>query len=234
MATILVVSLSGCEGKISGVTDTPPPGGSAGSGAGIIGPTTGAGGGGGTGPVDPGPCSGDPVLVQKRMIRLSFNQVMTTIRSLLGNTIADKIVNDPVYAADLLDAKHRGFPPLASPREGSVITDATWATGDQIAQATAQYVLDNFATVTKCTTTGTALDTCAQTWLRTLAAAAWRRPLTAAETTSFNQLYTDLKDTTKVGVTTRRSSCTARSSAPPRCNPAPFRPTSWRARSPTS
>ncbi len=112
------------------------------------------------------------------MVRLSFNQVMTTIRAILGATIADKIANDPVYAADLPDAKHRWFPPLASPREGSVITDAAWNTGDQIAQTTAQYVFDNFATVTKCTQTGTALDTCAQTWLRSLAASAWRRPLT--------------------------------------------------------
>jgi hypothetical protein len=138
-------------------------------------------------------------------VRLSFNQVLTTLRAVLGNTIADKITNDPVYAQDLPDAKHRWFPPLASPREGSVITDAAWTTGDQIAQAAGQYVFDNFATVTKCTQTGAALDTCAQTWLRTLAAAAWRRPLTADETTSFNQLYTDLKDPAKVGLTSQQA-----------------------------
>jgi hypothetical protein len=86
-----------------------------------------------------------------------------------------------------------------------VITDAAWTTGDQIAQASAQYVFDNFAAVTKCTQTGTALDTCAQTWLRTLAAAAWRRPLTGDETTSFNQLYADLKDASKVGLTSQQA-----------------------------
>ena len=201
----LVLLTPACHGSIS---DGPNGSGGDGNGNG------GAAGGGGTGTTlpdggmvstDPGPCTGDPVLVQKRMIRLSFNQVVTTIRTILGNTIADKIVNDPVYATDLLDSKHRGFPPLASPREGSVITDNTWTTGDQIAQETAQYVLDNFATVTKCTGTGAALDTCAQTWLRTLGAAAWRRPMTAAETTSFNQLYTDLKDPIKVGVTTQQA-----------------------------
>jgi hypothetical protein len=197
---IAMVLLAGaaCQGVI-GSPGTP---GAAGGG-GVGGPGTGLGGdSGGTGP---GPCTGDPVTVQKRMVRLSFNQVVTTIRSTLGDTIANQIVNDPVNASDLLDSKHRGFPPLASPREGSVITDATWSTGDQIAQETAKYVLDNFATVTKCTGTGAALDTCAQTWLRTLAAATWRRPLSAAETTSFNQLYTDLKDTTKVGVTTQQA-----------------------------
>ena len=86
-----------------------------------------------------------------------------------------------------------------------MITDAAWTTGDQIAQAVGQYVFDNFATVTKCTQTGTALDTCAQTWLRTLAVAAWRRPLIADETTAFNQLYTDLKDPAKVGLTSQQA-----------------------------
>ena len=192
-ATAALLLASACQGSIG------PTGGSDNGGGG------GKGGGGGGGPTGPGPCTGDPTLVQKRMVRLSFNQVVTTLRAILGDTIADKIANDPVYQADLPDAKHRWFPPLASPREGSVITDAAWNTGDQIAQAAAQYVFDNFATVTKCTQTGTALDTCAQTWLRTLAAAAWRRPMTADETTSFNQLYTDLKDTTKVGLTTQQA-----------------------------
>jgi hypothetical protein len=131
--------------------------------------------------------------------------VLTTIRAVLGDALADKIASDPIYATDLLDAKHRGFPPLASPREGSVITDATWTTGDQIAQQAAKHVLDNFAAVTKCTATGTALDACAQAWLRTLAAAAWRRPLTAPETASFNQLYADLKDPAKAALTAQEA-----------------------------
>lgn len=202
LATALL--LSACNGTIS--DRGPPNGGVGGDGVGN-GPGGGQGGNGGTGPgtYDPGPCTGDPVTVQKRMVRLTFNQMVATIRATFGNAIADKIDNDPIYALDLLDAKHRGFPPLGSPREGSVITDGTWATGDQLSQVTAQYVLDNFATVTGCTQTGTALDTCAQTWLRGKAATAWRRPLIAAETTAFNQLYTDLKDVTKVGVTTQQA-----------------------------
>ncbi len=186
-ATAALLLASACQGSIGGVG-----GGN-------------NGGGGSGGPTGPGACTGSPTLVQKRMVRLSFNQVVTTVRAILGDTIADKIANDPVYAADLPDAKHRWFPPLASPREGSVITDAAWNTGDQIAQAAAQYVFDNFAAVTRCTQTGTALDTCAQTWLRTLAAEAWRRPLTSDETTSFNQLYTDLKDASKVGLTSQQA-----------------------------
>ncbi|MBC8132444.1 MAG: DUF1592 domain-containing protein [Deltaproteobacteria bacterium] len=191
----------GGSGSGSGATGGIPFG-SGGSGTGNA---PGTGGTGNTGGTSSTACVGDPVAVQKRMVRLSFNQVTTTIRTMLGNTIADSIVADPVFAADLLDSKHRGFPPLASPREGSVITDGTWVTGDQIAQKAAKYVLDNFAAVTRCTGTGAALDTCAQTWLRNLAAAGYRRPLTAAETTTFNQLYTDLKDVAKVGLTTQQA-----------------------------
>lgn len=207
LAVIVAVLAVACQGRIVGSGSGTSSGGGgppgAPSGGGASAGSTGSPGAGGSAPTSPGACAGDPIAVQKRMVRLSFNQVLTTIRAVLGNPIADKIANDPIYATDLLDAKHRGFPPLASPREGSVITDATWATGDQIAQQAAQYVFDNFAAVTKCA--GATLDTCAQSWLRTLAAAAWRRPQTAAEATSFNQLYLDLRDTTKVGVTTQQA-----------------------------
>jgi len=221
-----IAGAPGCEGKIVGGAGTggnrgvdPGSGGTrgdagvAGSGGasgtggatGTGGMSTGTGGAGNSAGATPAPCTGDPVTVQKRMVRLSFNQVTTTIGAVFGHSIADGIMADPIFAGDLLDSKHRGFPPLASPREGSVMTDATWVTGDQIAQKTAQYVFDNFAAVTKCTSTGSALDTCAQTWLRTVAAIAFRRPLTADETTALNQLYADLKDPTKVGVTTQQA-----------------------------
>jgi hypothetical protein len=155
---------------------------------------------GGTGA--PAACTGDPVIAPKRMVRLTFNQLTTSIRALLGDAIGNQIANNPVYADDLVDAQHRWFPPLSSPREGSVIVDAVWATGDQVAQEAAKYVFDNFATVTKCTT---ASDACAQTWLRGFAAGAFRRPLTAEETTRFNQIYADLKDPTKVGLTIQQA-----------------------------
>src|SRR5215471_18773036 len=131
MAALLLASA--CQGNIGALT-THTGGGNNGGGntpGGGSGGAGGGGGGGGGGPTGPGPCTGDPNLVQKRMVRLSFNQVVTTLRAILGTTIADKIANDPIYAADLPDAKHRWFPPLASPREGSVITDAAWNTGDQ-------------------------------------------------------------------------------------------------------
>ncbi|MEO5769521.1 MAG: DUF1592 domain-containing protein [Polyangia bacterium] len=214
LALILAVMfIAACQANL-GVIPGGGGSGQPGSGGAAVGSAAGSGPGsggrgttptGGTGVTGPDGCTGDPVAVQKRMVRLSFNQVTTTIRAMLGNTLADKLQSDPTFAADLLDSQHRGFPPLASPREGSVITDATWVTGDQIAQKTAQYVLDNFAAVTMCTGTGAALDTCAQTWLRKLAASAFRRPLIAEETTSFNQLYLDLKDAGKAGVTPQQA-----------------------------
>jgi hypothetical protein len=208
-ALVAMVVFPACQGKIgdarTGTGGTTGGGGTgSGNGPGNTGAANSGGGGttGGAGATGPGPCTGDPVLVQKRLVRLTFNQVTTSIRAVLGNAIADKIANDPVFAADLLDSRHRGFPPLASPREGSVITDQTWATGDQIAQEAAQYVADNYATATKCST---ATDSCSQSWLRALAASAWRRPLTTDETADLDQLYVSLKDTTKVGVTIQQA-----------------------------
>ena len=46
-------------------------------------------------------------------------------------------------------------------------------------------------TATKCPATPT--DACAQTFVRALAQAAYRRPLTAEETTDINKVYTDSK-----------------------------------------
>jgi len=51
---------------------------------------------------------------------------------------------------ELVDAEHRAFPPLQSPREGNSLTDQSWSTIDQIAQAGGQYVFDNFAAITGC------------------------------------------------------------------------------------
>ncbi len=208
-AMALGISAVACVGNV-GPSSAQGTGGSGTGNASGVGNNTGTGnvgnvGGGNTGgggSASPAPCTGDPVIVSKRMVRLTLNQLTTSIRALLGDTIADQIASNPVYANDLVDAQHRWFPPLSSPREGSVVIDSIWATADQIAQQTAKYVLDNFAAVTKCTT---ATDACAQSWLRSLAASAFRRPLTADETTRFNQLYADLKDATKVGLTIQQA-----------------------------
>jgi hypothetical protein len=179
----------GCQGKIGEVT------GGGGSGGGIIGPM-GTGGTGNTGGVV-GACTGDPVVTPKRIVRLSFNQIASSVRAMfttasgatVGTAIGDKILNNPAYS--IVDAAHRWFPPLSNPREGSVLIDTVWQTGDNIGKEVAQYVFDNFTTVSKCPATPT--DACAQTFVRALAEAGYRRPLTAEETTDINKVYTDSK-----------------------------------------
>jgi hypothetical protein len=208
--TAAVALFADCTGRV-GYVNT----GSAGSGPGTPGlggsiTPSGTGGatGGSAGPVActpapaTAPCSGTEVQAAKRTVRLTFNQVAESIRALLGDTIANKIIVD----FEIVDARHRWFPPLANPREGTVITDSPWDTGDRIAQEAAQYVFDNFGTVTGCTGSNVT-DTCAQTFVRAFAAKAYRRPLDATETAEINKVYTDVKgfggtiqDATQYGV----------------------------------
>ncbi|HMI87620.1 MAG TPA: DUF1592 domain-containing protein [Polyangiaceae bacterium] len=155
-------------------------GGAGGAGAGGTG---GAGGAGGTGPTT---CTGADSPITKRLIRLTFNQIVNSIGALLGPTLATAVAKDN----SIPDATERSFPPLANPREGSAITDATWSKGDAMATQVGQYVLDNFATVTAC---ATVTDACAQQFIAAFAERAYRRPLVAAETTSLTQTYTELK-----------------------------------------
>ena len=171
--------------------------GAGGSGAGTTGTTTGTGtggaggtgtgGAGGAGGTGPGACIGAPdVAAPKRFIRLTFNQIVNSIGSLLGPTLATAVVADN----SIPDPTERWFPPLSNPREGTAITDATWSKGDAIATQVGKYVFDNFATVTGC---ATATDACAQQFIATFAERAYRRPLVAAETMSLTQVYTEVK-----------------------------------------
>src|SRR3954464_11422108 len=78
----------------------------------------GGGSGGGGDPL----CSGSEVQAQKRVVRLTFNQLTSSIPALGDNNPADKIAT----AFEIVDAAHRTFPPLSNPREGAVITDSTF------------------------------------------------------------------------------------------------------------
>jgi len=131
-------------------------------------------------------CAGTDVVAPKRIIRLSFNQMESSIRALLGDTIADKIALDYQIA----DAQHRTFPPLSNPREGAVVTDTVWTLDDQIAQEAAQYVHDNFGAATGC---GSATDACAQGFVTSFATKAFRHPLSADESAAVTKVYTDVK-----------------------------------------
>jgi hypothetical protein len=132
-------------------------------------------------------CSGTGAVAAKRIVRLSFNQVANSIGALIDPAFGTKLLTD----FQLVDAEHRAFPPLQSPREGNSLTDQSWNSIDQIAQAAGQFVSDNFATVTGCGAAPT--DACAQQYIAKLAQKAYRRPLTADEQSRLTTLYTGLK-----------------------------------------
>src|SRR5690606_30443485 len=109
------------------------------------------------------------------LVRLTFNQVANSIRGLLGDALAD----DLTRSLELPSPFERTFPPLNNPREGAVITDAQWQTGDAIADGAGQYLAANFATITDCGDDPT--QECARGYLADFAQGAYRRPLTSDE-----------------------------------------------------
>ncbi len=101
-------------------------------------------------------CTGTEVVTSKRLVRLTFNQLVNSVGNLFGAAVA---TNHP----DRLHDPRRDppyLPPLSSPREGSVITDSVWLTADNISQAVAKHVFDTSLTVTACTASPT--DECGQ------------------------------------------------------------------------
>ena len=169
--------LAGCTGVVD-TSGGPGAGGSGATNGGLAGTANTAGGF----TVDPA-CSGSDLPGAKRIVRLSFNQIAGSIGSLVDMALGTKLVSD----FELVDAEHRAFPPLQSPREGNSITDGSWGTIDRIATAAGQYVFDNFATVTSCGAAPT--DDCAQKYLNTVAQKAYRRPLTADEQARLTAFY---------------------------------------------
>jgi hypothetical protein len=167
-----------CTASISGESTE-------GSGGGGTGAAPGAGGGGPKPPDQMEGCSGWEVAMPKRLIRLSFNQLATSLRPILGDAFADQSITK----YDIADPTERTFPPLGDTREGSSYIDAKWQTADSIAQDIGQYAVDNFATFTGCTDAPT--TECAQAFILSLAEKAFRHPLSDAEKSSLTQVYTE-------------------------------------------
>ncbi len=145
--------------------------------------TTGAGG---TAPTEPLPdnCEGTTTLAaSKRMVRLTFNQLASSVRSLFGDILADQVME----TFEIGNLSDRDFPPLASPREGSLFIDTVWQSSDAIAQAVGKHVFDNFTSVTGCTEPATA--ECGKAYVSSLAERAFRRPLTERELTRLLQVF---------------------------------------------
>jgi len=147
--------------------------------------TTGSGGGSGTTTSGPMPvdCEGSTVAASKRMVRLTFNQLANSVRSLFGDALADEVV----ATFEIGSLSDRDFPPLASPREGSLFIDAVWQSSDAIAQKVGQYVFDNFTSVTGCSDPPTA--DCGKAYVTALAERAFRRPLDERERTRLLQVF---------------------------------------------
>jgi hypothetical protein len=177
----------GCTGVIDGTGHAPGSAGS--SGVGPDGTVNGAGSGGAA--VDKPPnmatdCEGWDIAMSKRVIRLSFNQLATSLRPVFGDEFADKMVTEHA----IKDPSERTFPPLGDTDEGSSYIDTKWQTADAIASAAGQRAFENFASFTSCGAAPTA--ECAQAFVLTLAEKAFRRPLIEREKASLLQVYADV------------------------------------------
>ena len=176
----------GCTGIVDGPANrgASSTGGSSGLGSGGTG--TGTAGGETKPPNMSADCEGWEVAMPRRVIRLSFNQLATSLRPVFGEEFADKMVVDHA----IKDPSERTFPPLGDTDEGSSYIDAKWQTADAIAVAAGQRAFDNFASFTNCGAAPTA--ECAQAFVLTLAEKAFRRPLVEREKSSLLQVYADV------------------------------------------
>jgi Protein of unknown function (DUF1592)/Protein of unknown function (DUF1588)/Protein of unknown function (DUF1595)/Protein of unknown function (DUF1585) len=190
LTAIAAGGAQGCSAKSSG---SPPPGSGGDDGGSSVGLDAGGGGQLESGAACNGASNG--VIVPKRLVRLTFNQIVNAIGSLLNfvpipganGGAATNIEAQLTTTYMIVDSQHRSFPPLTNLSEGPVINVPNWTQSDAIAQDTAKFVFNNFAAVTKCTT---ASDACAQAWLANFSTAAFRRPLTSAESSALTPIYT--------------------------------------------
>jgi len=86
-----------------------------------------SGGSAGTGNDTCGPNAAEP-WVTKHLVRLSFNQLTTSIRTIFGDALADQITSE--FA--IRDRKRRSLLRLADPSNGWVVNDAIWSVSDGI------------------------------------------------------------------------------------------------------
>jgi hypothetical protein len=152
--------------------------------------TSDATGGTGTSPdtTTPVTCQGEVVRDNKRIVRLSFNQISRTLHALIDDDFGSTI--DVEYQIGPNAAIARTFPPLSSPQEGSAITTGMWQKLDLIASEAGEYTREHLAEVTGCGAEPT--DECAQSYVQSFAEQAYRRPLTTTESASILQVYDEV------------------------------------------
>jgi len=195
----------GCQGAMEGPSNgktggsgTPSGGNGTGTGGGNGGSSTGSGGGTGTGTggAPATACTGnsDPRLVvaPQRILRLTMNETLNTVRYLIDATEATALVTKGLIGTDGDDNRDvdRHFPPL---QETNIIGSG-WSKLDLIAQDIRDYVQANYATLAMSVAGCNAVtDTCATSYVNKLAVKAYRRALSSAESTRFTALYNKLK-----------------------------------------
>jgi Protein of unknown function (DUF1592)/Protein of unknown function (DUF1588)/Protein of unknown function (DUF1595) len=160
----------------AGEAGGPPTGGSASTG--------GSGNVAGSPGVDPTTCLAEPVTTQKRLVRLTDNQVVNTYTALFKDAAPAMFKDEEITPANL-----RAFPPLAT--IGTTLGQSDFDLRDRASRRAMTYVGSNLATLTTCGATPTDA-TCGLTAVLKFAESAYRRPLTTEETASYQQLWTEL------------------------------------------
>lgn len=177
IALLGLVGSVGCTAEVSGGDDYPsgqPKGGSSGVGT------------GGSSTVTPEGCDGPEVAMPKRLIRLSFNQLASSLRPVFGEAFAKEVLTKN----QIPKTTERTFPPLGDTSEGSSYIDSKWLSAEAIAEKAGEYAFANFATFTSCAEPVTA--DCAKAFLLKHAEGAYRRPLVDREKESLLQVYADV------------------------------------------
>jgi hypothetical protein len=164
---------------------------------GDIGTTVMAGGGGitgtaGTSPIGTGGSSVTPPDPNAAGVlplrRLSSREYLATIRDLLGDTTI--AIDDVPGEAD--DLSNNAFPF----RQTTAISTLDAANLQAAAEKLAKNMATKLSTVLPCTPANAGAEAgCAGQFITTFGARAYRRPLTAAESTSLNNLYTTARTT---------------------------------------
>jgi len=184
VSVLALATLAACTAEVTGKDPIKNPGnpGAAGSSA-----------SGGTSTVGPQDCVGAEVAMPKRLVRLTFNQIASSLRPVFGDAFAAEVLK----VNQIPPTTQRTFPPLGDTSEGSTYIDAKWQSAEAIAEKAAEHVFENFAAVTGCADPAT--PECAKAFLGKHAESAYRRPLTEREKTSLLQVYDEVTAATSGG-----------------------------------
>jgi hypothetical protein len=178
LAALGISTLTGC-----GSDPAPPTQGSPGT-TGGTGSTAGGSGSGGGLTAKPMNCESTTVTTQKRVVRLTDNQLVNTYTALFKEAAPEMFKDEEISPPNL-----RAFPPLAT--IGTTIGQSAFDLRDRAAKKAMTYVGGNLATLTTCGATPSDAA-CGLAAVLKFAESAYRRPLTQEETASYQTLWTEL------------------------------------------